>query len=62
MPNKFDKALAYHQKGLLAEAKEIYLDILKTHPKHGHCLHMLGVIAHQTKNNQHAVELIGKAI
>ena len=62
MPAKIDKAFAYHKKGLLAEAKEIYLDILKTHPKHFQALHLLGVIAEQKKNSQLAVELIGEAI
>ena len=62
VPTKFAEALAYHQKGKLAEAQEIYVDILKTQPKHFDALHLLGVIAHQTKNNQRAVELIGKAI
>ena len=62
VPTKFAEALAYHNKGLLAEAQEIYLDILKTQPKHFDSLHLVGVIAHQTKNNQRAVELIGKAI
>ena len=62
VPTKFAKALAHHQKGMLAEAREIYVGILKTQPKHFDALHLLGVIAHQTKNNQRAIELIGKAI
>ena len=33
-PSKLAEALAYHHKGMLAEAQEIYVDILKTQPKH----------------------------
>jgi len=59
---KFQQALAFHQKGQLSQAQSLYEEILKTQPKHFDSLHLLGVIAHQTKNHQRAVDLIGKAI
>jgi protein O-GlcNAc transferase len=58
----FQQALAFHQKGQLPQAKALYEEILITQPEHFDSLHLLGVIAHQTKNYQRAVDLIGKAI
>ena len=58
----FSGALAFHQKGQLAQAKAGYEQILKIQPEHFDSLHLLGVIAKQTNNPQQAVELIGKAI
>ena len=51
-----------HQQGQLQEASQIYERVLQVDPKHFDALHMLGVIADQTKNHQTAVDLIGKAI
>ena len=51
------EAVALHQQGRLAEAKEIYEGVLKANPKHFDALHLLGVIAYQNKNPQLAVEL-----
>jgi tetratricopeptide (TPR) repeat protein len=59
---KLKQAIAYHQKGQLAQAQELYEEILKKEPKHFDALHLLGVIAAQTRNPQRAVELISKAI
>ncbi len=56
------QAVALHQNGQLAQAQAIYLDILKSQPKHFDALHLLGVIALHTKNYQSAVDLIDKAI
>ncbi len=59
---RLQQALELHQTGQLAQAQLIYEDILKTNPRHGDCLHLLGVVASQTENYQRAVDLIGKAI
>jgi protein O-GlcNAc transferase len=59
---KLQQALALHQKGMLSDAKEIYDEILKQKPDYFDALHLLGVIAYQTKNLHQAEELIGKAI
>jgi protein O-GlcNAc transferase len=59
---QFQQAMALHQNGRLQEAEAIYLQILKFQPKHIDSLHLLGVIAFQTKNYQSAVDLIGQAI
>ncbi len=46
----------------MTQAQALYEDILKSQPAHFEALHLLGVIASQTKNHSLAVELIGKAI
>jgi protein O-GlcNAc transferase len=59
---KLQQALVLHQQGILSDAKKIYEDILKRTPNCFDALHLLGVIAYQTKNLDQAKELIGKAI
>ena len=58
----FDEALALHQAGRLAQAREIYRRVLEMHPGHADAHHLAGVVAYQTGNLQEAVELIGRAI
>ncbi len=59
---KLQQALSLHQQGHLGNAKALYLEILNSQPNHAETLHLLGVIEHQTNNNQKAVELISRAI
>lgn len=47
---QFQLAGAMHQQGRLKEAQAIYEAILKSDPKQFDSLHMLGVIAAQSKN------------
>ena len=54
--------LKYHQAGRLAEAEACYQRVLAAQPNHADALHLLGVVAHQTKRHDLAVELIGQAI
>ena len=56
------QAVAFHQNMQLAEARALYEQILQVLPTHFDALHLLGVIAYQTKNPEKAIELIGKAI
>src|ERR1035437_6437316 len=56
------QAIAFHQNGQLPQAQALYEEILTTQPKHFDSLHLLGVIAYQTKQYQRAADLIGKAI
>jgi len=60
--SKLREAAALHQRGLLAPAEAIYLEILDRQPDHFDALHLCGVIAAQTKNPERAVNLISKAI
>jgi tetratricopeptide (TPR) repeat protein len=58
----FQQGLSAHQRGQLAQAKAAYEQVLLKQPKHFDALHLLGVIATQTKNPQLAADLIVKAI
>jgi protein O-GlcNAc transferase len=59
---KFELALALHQRGQLEQARTIYEEILEVHPSNFDVLHLLGVIAAQTADPGRAVQLIGRAI
>ncbi len=59
---RFNKGVALHQQGQLVEAERIYGEVLQQQPNHFGALHLLGVIAAQTRRTERAVELIRKAI
>jgi len=59
---KFKQAAALHQQGKLAEAGRLYAEVLREAPNHFDALHLLGVIALQTRQTQRGVALIAKAI
>jgi tetratricopeptide (TPR) repeat protein len=50
------------QAGRLAEAEACYRRVLTVQPDHPDALHLLGVVAHQARRSDLAVELIGRAI
>jgi protein O-GlcNAc transferase len=62
LPADFRQALAFHQAGRLAEAEQIYRQILQGQPKHFDCLHLLGVIHAQRGNYAEAVSQIDVAL
>jgi len=57
-----EEALVKHQQGLLIEAKNSYLDILKLNPSYFDALQLLGVLTHQLGEHLSAVALIDRAI
>ena len=57
-----DLGVAHHNAGELPRAEGIYNQILEADPNQPVPLHLLGVIAHQTGNNEKAVELITRAL
>ena len=59
---KFQHGLALHQQGRFAEAERTYEEVLRQEPRHFDALHLLGVIALQTRRAQHSVGFIAKAI
>lgn len=59
---KFQQGLALHQQGMLAEAERIYEAVLQVQPKHFDALHLLGIVALQTRRTQRGVDLIKNAI
>ena len=58
----FDTALAYHQQGKFAEAKEIYQQILRAQPTHLDALKMLATIAAQNNESQLAIDLFDQVL
>lgn len=59
---KFSKALNLHRQGKSAEARKLYVAILKARPKHPGALHFLGFLAHQSGDSEAAVRLMRAAI
>ena len=59
---KLDQGMALHRQGNLAEAERCYEEVLQRQPDHFDALHLLGIIARQTRRTERAVELIKKAI
>jgi tetratricopeptide (TPR) repeat protein len=51
-----------HQQGRLTDAESVYLKLLARRPKHFEALHLLGIIAFQTRRFERAVRLIEEAI
>lgn len=62
LTQKIKEAIALHQQGELAKAKECYHAILLHFPQHFTSLHMLGVIAAQQQDFQKAIQLIREAL
>jgi predicted O-linked N-acetylglucosamine transferase (SPINDLY family) len=58
----FQTALGLHQAGNLAQAEQIYRQILQANPRHADALHQLGVVAHQVGRQQAAIQAISQAI
>src|SRR6516162_7483401 len=59
---KFQQGLALHQQARFAEAERAYEEVLRQEPRHFDALHLLGIIALQTRRTQRGIELIAKAI
>ena len=59
---KLQQAIGFHQRGMLVDAKRLYEEILKQRPKHFDALHLLGVLACQTKDLARGEALIAQAI
>jgi len=55
-------ALRFHQTGNLAQAKQLYQQIIRTNPNQAVATHYLGAIEHQQGNNPLAEQLIRKAL
>lgn len=58
----FEEALQHHRQRRMAEAEDLYRQVLAVDPNHVHALHMLGVLAYQAGKAEAAVDLIGRAI
>jgi tetratricopeptide (TPR) repeat protein len=58
----FGEALKLHQMGRLAEAEQIYRQILSSRPNHFDALHLSGVVAYQRGDHAEAVRRIDEAL
>jgi tetratricopeptide (TPR) repeat protein len=56
------RAVALHRGGMVAQAGELYGQMLDAQPQHFDALHLLGVVRHQQGRNAEALELIGTAL
>jgi protein O-GlcNAc transferase len=54
-------AVAQHQRGQLAEAERAYREVLRHDKRNADAMNLLGLIEHQHKNHQAAIDLIQKA-
>ncbi len=57
-----DQGFEYHQRGRLADAEQLYLQILRVDAGHVDALHLLGLVRHQSQRHGEAIELISQAI
>src|SRR5262249_33453493 len=62
IPDLLAAGLQYHQAGHLAEAEQIYRQILHAEPYHADALHLLGEIAYRYGQNDLAIDHISRAI
>jgi tetratricopeptide (TPR) repeat protein len=58
----FDRGLAHHRAGRLAEAETCYREVLAAEPSHLRALHLLGLLCHQAGRQDTAAELLRRAI
>jgi predicted O-linked N-acetylglucosamine transferase (SPINDLY family) len=58
----FDLAQFHHKAGRLAEAENLYRQVLGVQPNHAESWHFLGLIAYQIGRHDLAAEWMGKAI
>jgi len=61
MTRSLATAIAHHRAGRLAEAEEIYREILAADPEHAEALHLLGLVACQVNQLEAAEALIVRA-
>jgi Tfp pilus assembly protein PilF len=57
----FMQGLGLHQQGNLGQAKVFYELVIQANPQHFDALHLLGVLASQSNQDEVAVELIDQA-
>ncbi len=58
----FERALALHRDGKLADAENLYRQILHRQPDHAGALHFMGVMHHQRGQNQVALDFMQRSI
>ena len=56
------QALQHHQAGNLAQAEQIYRQVLQADPNNADALHLLGLLAHQHGQQQTALGYLRQAV
>ncbi len=56
------RAFAHHQRGELAQAEQLYRQVLAGQPRHADAWHLLGLVAHQSGRHAEAAQAIEHAI
>ncbi|HWX90507.1 MAG TPA: tetratricopeptide repeat protein, partial [Rhizomicrobium sp.] len=56
------QAIAFHQTGRLADAEQLYLQLMRAAPQDATAPHLLGVVRAQQGRNREALELMGAAL
>src|SRR5438309_877007 len=62
IPEALALAMRHHQAGNLAQAEQIYRQILQVDPREANALHLLGMLAHQAGQSEAAVDFIRQAL
>ena len=62
LQNTLALAIHHHQAGRLAQAAQLYREIIARDPQHADALRLLGVVAHQSGKQELAVDLLEQAI
>jgi tetratricopeptide (TPR) repeat protein len=60
--SKVQKALRFHQSGMIPEAQALYRDIIKEDPKHFDSCHLLGVSLIQSGSVREGISMVLRAI
>jgi tetratricopeptide (TPR) repeat protein len=62
MSGILEAGLRHQRAGQLAQAKAVYIQVLKVNPTQADALHLLGLLAHQVGQHRIAVETISRAV
>lgn len=61
-PTSYERAIALHRKGQVAQATELYEQLLKAQPEHADALHMLGMAKVQSGDIEAGMALIERSL
>jgi tetratricopeptide (TPR) repeat protein len=62
LPDLFARAVGHQQAGELARAEALCRQVVERDPAHADALNLLGMLAHQARRNDAAVELLSRAV
>jgi tetratricopeptide (TPR) repeat protein len=62
LPDLFARAVGHQQAGDLARAEALCRQVVERDPTHADALNLLGVLAHQARRNEAAVEFLSRAV